>query len=60
MGQAKSKGHYFTIMSITGHKTTSVFKRYNTIEEADVVAASRRLQAYLESEKGKITDRDTA
>lgn len=35
-----------TIMSITGHKTTSVFKRYNTVEEADVLEAGRRLAAF--------------
>lgn len=35
-----------TIMSITGHKTTAVFRRYNTIEEADVLEAGRRIQEF--------------
>lgn len=37
---------HLTIMAITGHRTTAVFKRYNTIEEADVLEASRRIEEY--------------
>lgn len=36
----------FTIKSITGHRTDSVFDRYNTIEEADVLEARRRIEAF--------------
>ena len=33
---------HFTIMSISGHKTTSVFKRYNVVTEEEVRSVSWR------------------
>jgi integrase len=33
-----------TIMAITGHKTTAMFRRYNTVDESDLHAAIRKLQ----------------
>jgi hypothetical protein len=34
-------------MLITGHKTTSVFKRYNITDDRDLEDALRRAQAYV-------------
>lgn len=40
---------HLTIMSISGHKTMSVFKRYNTIDENDLRKAAVQLDTYVES-----------
>jgi integrase len=34
---------YFRIMAVTGHKTMTVFKRYNTIDEADLRQAKSQM-----------------
>jgi integrase len=36
-----------TAMKITAHKTMAVFKRYNTIDEPDLLAAQQRVDVYL-------------
>jgi integrase len=38
-----------TVMKITGHKTMAVFKRYNTIDEDDLIAAQRRMDTYMDT-----------
>jgi integrase len=39
------------IMKLTGHKTDSMFRRYNTVDALDAREAMRRLDALLESER---------
>jgi integrase len=38
---------HLTIMSITGHKTMAVFKRYNSFRVSDLKAAASRFNTYL-------------
>jgi integrase len=40
---------YFRIMAITGHRTMSVFKRYNTVDEHDLRRAMLQMDTYMDT-----------
>jgi len=42
---------YFRIMAVTGHKTMTVFKRYNTIDEADLRQAMSQMDTYIDTSR---------
>ncbi len=39
------------IMKLTGHKTLSMFARYNTVDQDDAVSALKNLDRFLAKEK---------
>ncbi len=39
------------IMKLTGHKTLSMFNRYNTVDQEDAMGAMKRLDLFLSSQK---------
>jgi hypothetical protein len=41
--------NYFCIMAITGHKTLAVFKRYNTIDDANLGQAMRQMDTCMDT-----------
>jgi integrase len=50
---------YFRIMAITGHRTMSVFKRYNLIDEQDLMEAVARMDTYMDTTAAMDTRKNT-
>jgi integrase len=43
-------------MKISGHKTTSIFRRYNIISGADLRDAAKKLDSYVKREESRFDD----
>jgi hypothetical protein len=47
-------------MQITGHKTRSVFERYDIVSDGDLKEAAKKLGTVRQNDTGKHRDHETA